>query len=478
MSSELMSAFECLQGNILKSHGRDHCTFVFLRFDKGTDNAHKCLAAITARVGSAKVQWEESRERATRMAEAEAGSETERAREIARVRAAGTEFVTLLVSASGYRALGVAEADQPDDSAFRRGARYPDTVKCLRDPNPATWQEEYRSGLDLDALLLVAHDDADELATSVADIEADLTPYCTVAHREQGTAMRLDKEGRWDPNGEVREHFGFRDGISQPLFFAKDVTGARRWPKGQSSFDPSAQLRLVLAKDPHGDPYGYGSYFVFRKLRQDVAAFRADRTRLASELARRGGGAARDFEQLAGAYLVGRFPDGTPVTCQKEPGLGAVEAFDYDGDDGVRCPHAAHIRKTNPRGDAEDRENRVVRRGYSYGKVTLDPGPDEDVGLLFLCAQSNIGNGFHTQTIIWANDPGFPVTDTGPDSMIGPRRFDGPHAPTQKWPSRYGCDENQLFSCPRLGPWVTLRGAEYFFAPSLAGLRSLAANRR
>lgn len=58
--------------------------------------------------------------------------------------------------------------------------------------------------------------------------------------------------------------------------------------------------------------------------------------------------------ELAGALLVGRFEDGTPVTFQGADGLDdpVPNNFDYRGDmAGARCPFFAHIRKTNPRGD-------------------------------------------------------------------------------------------------------------------------------
>src|SRR5262249_20727275 len=93
----------------------------------------------------------------------------------------------------------------------------------------------------------------------------------------------------------------------------------------------------------------YGSFFVFRKLEQNVRGFRsalADLTRVL--------GPGSDVER-AGAMAVGRFRDGTPIVPTTAPTPGAeLNNFTYAADDssGKVCPFHAHIRKTNPRGDS------------------------------------------------------------------------------------------------------------------------------
>lgn len=63
----------------------------------------------------------------------------------------------------------------------------------------------------------------------------------------------------------------------------------------------------------------------------------------------------------------------------------------------LRCPFAAHTRKTNPRADL-DRfggtvARRILRRGIQFGpEVQEDPNADR--GLLFACYQSVVANGF------------------------------------------------------------------------------------
>lgn len=70
-----------------------------------------------------------------------------------------------------------------------------------------------------------------------------------------------------------------------------------------------------------------------------------------------------------------------------------------------KCPFAAHTRKMRPRGDLEDDHAVIIRRGISYGgEVTPEEwasqksDPDHERGLLFVCYQSDIRNGFNFLT--------------------------------------------------------------------------------
>jgi deferrochelatase/peroxidase EfeB len=112
-----------------------------------------------------------------------------------------------------------------------------------------------------------------------------------------------------------------------------------------------------------------GSVFCNLLLEQNVAAFKALKDALAKRLEAVGG---QPFDELAGALVMGRHEDGTPVTVQAADGLNRpiTNNFNYDDDPGVRCPFHAHIRKANPRTE-ETREHRIARRGITYGQATL-----------------------------------------------------------------------------------------------------------
>ncbi|HMB04816.1 MAG TPA: hypothetical protein VKP69_13885, partial [Isosphaeraceae bacterium] len=219
----------------------------------------------------------------------------------------------------------------------------------------------------------------------------------------------------------------------------------------------------------------YGSFFVFRKLEQDVAGFHRRLADLAQAL-------GTDTE-LAGAYVVGRFRDGTPVVLKHRPGGAADEVTNFNfADDmaGSRCPFQAHIRKTNPRGDTVrvfegdfhfERNHRIVRRGVPFGKQP-PPGmkPTWPVGLLFTCFQSDIGNQFELMQTSWANSLHFVRQKTGLDPIIGQgeQLIGG-----QGWPKAWGDDSTAKAVPFDFSPYVALKGGEYFFAPSRGFLTSL-----
>lgn len=76
----------------------------------------------------------------------------------------------------------------------------------------------------------------------------------------------------------------------------------------------------------------------------------------------------------------------------------------------------------------------------------------------------------------WANNQDFVTDRTGEDPIIGQRPrpdADGEILPAvpQAWPTAWGQPETQALT---FGNFVTLKGGEYFFAPSLPFLKKLA----
>ena len=141
--------------------------------------------------------------------------------------------------------------------------------------------------------------------------------------------------------------------------------GGRGEPSG--SFLPLSAfpLQTALVKDPGVyDDVSYGSFFIFRKLEQFVRGFKKREVEIAEILSLEG-----EKSELAGAMIVGRFEDGTPVTMSDEARkLKPPNDFNYAGDPGSRCPFHAHIRKVNPRGSSgtEERSHIMARRGIPF----------------------------------------------------------------------------------------------------------------
>ncbi|WP_406404709.1 Dyp-type peroxidase [Streptomyces sp. NBC_00879] len=477
LPSDLDMYLRDIQGNILKSHGRDHSQHLFIQFTEPAE-ARKWLGSMAGRVTSASKQWKDSLQRRKIFAEAEKQSYPAAWREAQLTERASDIFINVLISKKGYDKLGTPAGQIPQDAAFLRGAQNKETTTKLGDPpvSAPAGHDQWEAGFqqDLHALVIVADDSAAKVALEADRISDEVgRSGGRIAHREIGTVLRYGE------NGPVREHFGFVDGVSNPLFYAADVEKAKP-VDGQFRFDPSAPLGLVLVKDPGGDKEtGYGTYFVYRKLEQNIAQFNHDRFVLATAIAQADGREAANEadKDLAGAYIMGRFRDGAPVVeFASESGVGKdiPNNFDYKQDpNGDKCPFQAHTRKTNPRGDTGsplERDARIVRRAISFdvaGKV----------GLLFLCAQSSIPNQFEFMQKSWCNDPKFlrpevrpnppGALDTGLDPIIGQGEVT-----EQEWPQKHGNNERIKAT---LKQSVTMMGGEYFFMPSLSFLEKAGA---
>lgn len=88
------------------------------------------------------------------------------------------------------------------------------------------------------------------------------------------------------------------------------------------------------------------------------------------------------------------------------PGDAEKDDFHFTQNNQSKCPFAAHIRKSRPRGDiknlfkdADEAKFDIMRRGIPYGpEVTTDELNQKkttvDRGLLFACYQSSLTNGF------------------------------------------------------------------------------------
>jgi deferrochelatase/peroxidase EfeB len=183
---------------------------------------------------------------------------------------------------------------------------------------------------------------------------------------------------------------------------------------------------------------------------------------------------------LAGAMVIGRFPNGTPVALHKQPEREVENDFLYSRSDrkGNRCPFSAHIRKTNPRGGsgaslAAERTHRIARRGITYGDPTPPDGdlstlPKTGVGLLFQCCQADLANQFEHLQHQWASNAQFPKPKTGKDPVIG--QLANRAVGRLHFPETWGKSGRAPFS---FQSFVSMKGGEYFFAPSIPFLRSL-----
>jgi Dyp-type peroxidase family len=292
------------------------------------------------------------------------------------------------------------------------------------------------------------------------------------------------------------ENFGYVDGRSQPLLLEEDIADENR-QAGSVRWDPAFALDAALLKDPGaGDSVSHGSFLVFRKLEQDVRGFKLREQQVADLLGLKG-----EARELAGALLVGRFEDGTPVTLsdQARGGLPPND-FNYRGDASQRCPFHAHIRKSNPRGsggaepELQERLHLMPRRGMPYEDVKRSVHPDElpeaedlaeftakvapllptgGVGLLFMAYNQKIARQFKFTQQAWVNNSNFPLSPPGAhgiDPIIG-QGLNNPG--DQKLFKEWDHSGSTVINNAGMAGFVKMKGGEYFFSPSLTFLRAL-----
>jgi Dyp-type peroxidase family len=364
--------------------------------------------------------------------------------------------------------------------------RFPDEFRCgmahradrLGD-DPRAFDAELS---DLEVLLVVHAQSADALAQESEGWERALDRGdhgLRLAHVQEAALL-----------GEQREHFGFTDGFSQPAIEGvarEDVRGQgipyKRppWPLVPTRWRAVKPGEFVLgyededralAPAPPPPFHRNATFMVWRKLHQDVAAFRAQLAEQAALLGLE--------EELVAAKLVGRWRDGSPLALRPDapdPALGndkqRANDFRY-GDDplGLHCPRGAHVRRTNPRDTLGwqgrlTARHRILRRGMPYGPALPEGAPDdgEPRGLLFVCMQASIARQFEIVQSQWCNDGNAFGLGRQADPITGPAGGEVRHI----------IEGDPPHVVSPLRSYVECRGGEYLVVPAVSALRALPA---
>lgn len=404
-------------------------------------------------------------------------------------------------TAAGLTALGVQIDDLRTFAApFQEGITSPNRQRVLGDTGPSHPQNWEWGGLGLEPatvgrlhvlLMIYARDEVaihhvlgEETARSAQD--GALGVLRTLAPEALPGVQRLGKFGV--------EHFGFADGMSQPVIkglgsvqdlapedVARHVIAPGEfvlgYPNGHGELTPSPRLSLHQGTTDVGRN---GSYLVVRQLAQDVWSFRQLLATAAADDPE-----DPDAAERLAAKLIGRWRSGAPVTSnphQDAPGAGGDNSFGYAKTDlhGEGCPLGAHIRRSNPRdalghtsgAEALRRANlhRIIRRGRVYGAGLPDEatGPDKtDRGLIFMCVNANIERQFEFIQQSWCNNPKFAGLYEEQDPILG-------SPPEAK--GIFTVQGSPIAIRQRgLRSYVTVRGGGYFFLPGVRALRALAA---
>ncbi|MBV9488486.1 MAG: hypothetical protein JO069_02020, partial [Verrucomicrobia bacterium] len=479
-----------IQGNILAGFNKDHQTLIFLKIRNGQEEAFRAwlgslvpFIASTEEVLAFNRLFKQIRKRREVETRAVMATWVNVALSHRALKLLAGDPAELQKRSNDFAEFRNAKADQFDvglfaDEAFKQGMAQR-SVDVLSDPKDAKAEGNSKNWVfggpdnEADAVVIVASDSPAELSAEVARIEDSIysgrrgpkdfgLSGAEIIYKQHGNTLPPPLTGH--------EHFGFLDGVSQPGIRGRiscrenDVLTLRQnpekdqypnqgkpgqdvlWPGefvfGYPGQDPNAKPEEggINKKGPDslnpagGGPNGPvwakdGSYYVVRRLRQDVAKFNA--------FLQNSHPAAMTADQF-GAEIVGRWKSGAPVIRRPtadDPALGnddcANNHFEFQdsssaippqptsngmcadtrdpqspGDKlGSRCPFSGHIRKAYPRddtgtlsdeiGEVTTQTHRLLRRGIPFGDPFFpasDPAHDTDKGergLVFACYQSS-----------------------------------------------------------------------------------------
>ena len=334
-------------------------------------------------------------------------------------------------------------------------------------------------------------------------------------HRSDGgdPTSYQDASAIFNEKGEPQpyEHFGYFDGIGDPIFEGQGKPAYRVKGRGRLTTEgewiPLQTGEFLLGHiDEAGEyppapvPYDLaknGCFMVYRKLHENVGSFNKY---LEAQAAGFAGG-----KELLAAKIAGRWRQtGAPVTKTPDEASHAawvqeVEAasargakeevdrlmsdFTYGEDiPGGKCPVTAHIRRLNPRGSLEygqrgayerpgalvDRR-RVLRRGLPYGAVKDANSDNGEYGAIIMIANASIRRQFEFVQQQWVNYANDFKHGSDKDVLLGNHDADGPGGrfvvqaePGSRTPPHI------LKDIPR---FVETRGGDYFFIPGMTALR-------
>jgi Dyp-type peroxidase family len=377
---------------------------------------------------------------------------------------------------------------------FNGGMTTPHRQRILGDsgesaPERWTWGGPRTGPIDL-LLMIYARDDQE-----LAEVYGTLRDQFST-----GGLVEVKTLDTFDIGGT--EHFGFKDGISQPFIQelapstpGKDentvkagefILGYRNEyglytdrPLLKPAEDPQGLLPADVAGSGGRDLGRNGSYLVFRQMRQDVPGFWnvVDRATRSSD-----GTSDLTARTRVAAKMVGRWPSGAPLLKapdQDDPTLADDNDFGYHEIDpnGFNCPVGSHIRRANPRdsldpdpGSARSiaigKRHMILRRGREYGKPMAEDTASEERGLHFICLNGNIARQFEFIQHTWLNNPKFDGLYDESDPIAGTNTSRGGMFTIQGKPVR-----RRILDLPQ---FVAVRGGAYFFLPGVRAIRYLA----
>ena len=375
-------------------------------------------------------------------------------------------WMGVAISFEGLKALGVPKSSLASfPLPFQQGmAGRAEQLRDVGGNASEHWDEAFKPGTCHVALTIYARDDA---ALKVALDQA-------MGELERSSGVTLVGQHAFGADADAKNPFGFRDSISQPFVAGSGVAPLpgqeRPIAAGEFILGENSETGKPVAMPEPPELGRNGSFVVLRKYESKVGAFNDYiRSQAGDEAA----------EELLGAKMVGRWRSGAPLTLAPErddPALGADptrnNGFDFSKDPrGLMCPHAAHMRRLNPRDSqltimTDVHIQRIIRRSSTFGpKWSRSLSAKDDKGergifFIFISARAYDTIEFFQQE--WINRGNFIDLAEERDPVVGlqdtPGTFTIPQVPVRR-----RVDGVTTFN--------QLRGGEYLFMPSLGALR-------
>lgn len=346
-----------------------------------------------------------------------------------------------------------------------------------------------------------------------------------------GLDLSYDGDTYLYKSGIEKEHFGFNDGIGQPIIkgFSKAKESDTTVNTGEfilgyhNAYNNHSPSPFVITESPNIDLPNFpvspkdsnlqnkkikkdlgknGTYLVIRQMEQHVEKF----WKYMYDKSREKGNTQMEKAVSLAAKMTGRWPNGESLTVSLDGSADIpadeLDSFLYTDQDshGLRCPFGAHIRRTNPRDQVHTGRNkeeslemsgrhRMLRRGRIYGepldedfniermicksmraeiKELSDRQQTQKVrGLYFICLVSDIQRQFEFVQNVWVNTVGFADLCKQVDPIIGPRS-ENAMSECHEFTTQQHHVRKRYKDVPE---FTTVIGGAYFFMPGIKALK-------
>ncbi|MFJ8624222.1 Dyp-type peroxidase [Kitasatospora sp. NPDC093550] len=506
-----------IQGDILAGFKKDNVSVLFLKFEDAT-RARDWLRKLTPQISTTRevAAFNEA------FSEARAASGGDDPKSLTATWLGISFTYEGLLMLSGADPLPSLPQGDTGLKAFKEGAaKRAGGLGDTGDNSPENWLFGNGRTQSVHAVLKISADTEKDLQAAVeAQRIAAAESRVLIVYQQNAKTLLGSRRGK--------EHFGFKDGISEPGVQGFD----RPSPSDPEQVDGHPGTRIIPAGEfvcgLDNDRFSFpkeqypawthnGSFQVVRRLAQDVPGWWAQVAVKLAELRRAKAVPDHATTEWLAARMVGRWRSGAPVChfqdrdAPNNPTAARDNAFDFSDDpEGLVTPLWSHLRKTEPRAGLQESPDkppfpakdlngrRIIRRGTPYGEP-FDPasegpgGPDDPRGLLFICYQADLKRQFEFIQASWMDRANFPPNrdsqDTTPPGHANPRPVPGRDPVTQNCtdpdtgevtPLDYESRDTAglIRHTPlNFAQFVQTTGSVYAFMPSMSILRGLCEGR-